>query len=117
MSYDDSLPTDRDWVRFLIGDTLAVEKVSDAEITALLVEEPNKYCAAAAVLAHLLTKYGSKGEGILRKTVDELTVEYGGQGTPSPFDSLRQRISELKTRCGREQNKAAGRKNYRFAAR
>ena len=117
MAYNDSLATNRDWVRFLIGDTTCTEKLSDQEIDALLVEEPNKYCAAAAALGYLLTKYAALGEGVLRKTVDELTVEYGGQGTPSPFDAIRLRISELRTRCGRVQNNAAGRKNYRFAAR
>lgn len=101
MAYDDSLPTDKDWVRFLIGDTASDEKLADGEINAVIVENSgNKYCAAAEALSTLLVKYGAAGEGVLRKTVDELSVEYGTQG--GPFDAIRERISWLKRKCAQK---------------
>ena len=108
MSYTDTLLTDRDWVRFLIGDTdTANEKLSDNEIDAVVAENPNnKYCAAAEALSTLLVEYGSDGEGILRKTVDELSIEYGTQG--SPFEAIEARISWLKRRCARERSSPNG---------
>ena len=40
-SYDPTLPTDRDWVRYYIGDTSADHaEVDDRELDALLAEEP-----------------------------------------------------------------------------
>ena len=110
MSYNDNLPIDRDWVRFLIGDTgltlkgvVVAERLSDPEIDALVAENPNnKYCAAAEALSTLLTRYGAAGEGVLRRTVDELSVEYGTQG--GPFDAIRERISWLQRKCAQKRD-------------
>jgi hypothetical protein len=36
MSYDDTLPTDKDYVRFVLGDTETAELLTDAQILAVL---------------------------------------------------------------------------------
>lgn len=76
VSYDPTLPTDRDWVRFLIGDRTADQdtaKLSDEEIDAVLREEPNKYFAAARCGDQII----AQGQGAVSKSVDDLSIEYG----------------------------------------
>lgn len=58
-TYDVTLATDRDWVRFLINDRVTAKAVlQDEEIDALLVEEGNKYLAAARAGELILLKQG-----------------------------------------------------------
>lgn len=75
-TYDPTLPTDRDWVRFLIGDTdTSAAEISDEEINALLADSayPNRYLAAAAA-GDLM---GTRAGGILSKSLAELSITYG----------------------------------------
>jgi len=59
-SYDPTLPTDRDKVRLLIGDTdTASPKFQDSEIDAILVAQPNTYYASAQLLDSLAAKYAT----------------------------------------------------------
>lgn len=97
-TYNPGLLSDLDWVRFLTGDTDTSSAVlSDEEISGLLTEEGNKYCAAAAVLGYVVAKYAAKGAGLKRKIVDDLSLEWrDGQDFE---DAFRPRINELKTRC------------------
>lgn len=90
--------SNKDLVRFLVGDTnTASAKLTDEEIDALLVIHTNPYCAAAAALSHLMTKYASSAQGLRRKEVDDLTVEWhDGQTFEEAF---RKRINELKVEC------------------
>lgn len=102
-TYDSSLTADKDWVRFLSGDrgtatgvgnNITGNSVSDEEIAALLVEELNKYYAAARVVDLIVEKSGN----IAAKTVGNLSISYGGSpgGTLAEYaKKLRERGSEL----------------------
>jgi hypothetical protein len=98
-TYDPALPTDKDWVRFLIGDKNTPDSVfSDEEIFAALTEWPGKYCAAANLLsanrAALLTTTG----GVTSKSVGNLSISYGS-ATQSPESALTDLIDRLMGRC------------------
>lgn len=99
VSYDPSLSTDKDWVRLLISDrdtSLKADDITpkavldDNEILALLVEEPNKYLAAARAADLVL----SRTRGMVSKQVDDLRITYGD----SPESSYRKHIEKLTIR-------------------
>ena len=100
-NYSADLSTNRDWVRFLIGDTVESKaRLQDAEIDALLVEESeNKYLAAARALELVLSQWILKGEGISSKSVDGLSISYSQAGGGET--ALRARIKELRERGAR----------------
>lgn len=88
-SYDPALATDRDWVRFLLGDTTDTSaKLTNEEISAVLREEKNKYLAAARC-GHLFLERGGAGK-VLSKSVDGLSVSYGN---PS-YSDLKAKIDQ-----------------------
>ena len=94
-TYDASLPSDKDWVRFLIGDRdVTNARISDEEITAVLAEEANKYCAAArcAQLAFAGT------QGVTMKAVDDLRIEYGDD----PDSAYWKYVDTLRDRCAKD---------------
>lgn len=104
-SYSNTLATDKDWVRFLCGDVVeASALLQDEEITAVIAEEVSsgitgqaiKYYAAARVLSSLLSKWAGTGQGIARKTVDDLSIWWQSDGSGSK--SIEGRIQELKER-------------------
>lgn len=73
-TYDPSLPTAKDWVRFLTGDrTVTAARLQDEEIDALVTEEGNKYLAAARALE--IVTGGGRG-GVIEKTVDDLKLRF-----------------------------------------
>lgn len=90
-TYDPALPTDKDWVRFLIGDTTVTMTLSDEEIGALLAEPeyPNKWLAAAAAGRRIL----AKGKGVISKSVAELSLSRAG-GTGSAYGDLVKSLQE-----------------------
>lgn len=110
-TYDPTLATDRDHVRFLIGDTSwffttpeGTAKFSDEEIDATLTEQTSggtgrKYCAAARLLSILQIRLASAGEGLLKKTVSELSREWGIDGNAAQV--LETRIGDLRRECSR----------------
>lgn len=86
VSYDPSLSTDLDWVRFLAGDRdITNAQVSDEEIWALLEEEPNKYFAAAAVCEIILSKNG----GLVDKQVGDLRLKWSGESQNAYTDHIK----------------------------
>lgn len=94
-TYDSTLSTDKDWVRFLVGDTdITNAQLSDEEIAALLIEEANKYLAAAAALSRLLVTWSSSGKGLIEKRVGDLTIKRGLED--SAEQSVRNLIRELR---------------------
>lgn len=110
-SYNTSLTTNLDWVRFLIGDTIeATVKLSDEEITAILAEEAVtisgantnravKYFAAASALSALYARWSAAGEGLLEKHVDDLRLIWGTDNKGSV--AIEGRIKELRSKGGR----------------
>lgn len=100
-TYDPTLPTDKDHVRFLIGDTDTDDaKLADAEILATLAEEiatgeALKYYGAASCLSVLRTRWASAGEGVLEKEVDDIRVKRGRDQTAEA--AIEARMTELRT--------------------
>lgn len=72
--YDPALGSDRDWVRFFVGDRGPTFRLDDREIDALLAEEPNKYLAAARAGRILTLRAG----GLVEKQVGDLRLRYDG---------------------------------------
>lgn len=107
-TYDPTLPTDGDYVRFLVPDTDVTPstdaKFSDEEIAAVVAEEQSrgrtggstKYFVTAVLLGILLGKFAARGEGIRRKEVDELELEFGPRD--SAERALQRRIVDLERR-------------------
>ena len=72
----DPSDSDRDAVRFLVGDTnVDAQKVQDAEIAWTLTEEGNIYLAAAAIA----TAIGAKFTERVNKSVGDLKIEFSKQ--------------------------------------
>jgi hypothetical protein len=83
-TYDPTLPTDRDWVRFLISDTdvVANAQLQDEEIDAVVADETAtgealKYYAAARCLSVLFQRWTSSGHGVIEKQVLQLRIRRG----------------------------------------
>jgi hypothetical protein len=88
-TYDRTLPTDRDWVRFLIGDTTdSTNRLQDEEIDAVLREEPNKYLAAARCGERIF----ELGFGAVSKSVEGLSLSY----SDSPEGAFRSHLQKLR---------------------
>ena len=88
MAYDPSLRTDNDWVRFKVQDTGTSPDLEDAEIDALLDEEPNKWYAAAAAIEVIKAKRAAVGGGLLEKKVDDLEIRFAGKSASVVLDDL-----------------------------
>lgn len=100
-TYSATLATDRDWVRFLVHDTVSTgHLLEDSEIDAALAERPStagrKYLTAADLLSVLHTQYMTKGKGIASKKVSRLTVVYGTGGGINIDIAMQNRIKELR---------------------
>jgi len=83
-TYDDTLPTNRDWVRRLLGDTDVANTtaLSDEEIDAVISDTiaegaAIKYYAAADCLNFIRAKFGLAGEGKLEKQTVHLRIKWG----------------------------------------
>jgi hypothetical protein len=94
-TYDVALATDKDWVRLMSGDRdVAKPKLQDEEIAALLVEEANKYLAAARACEIIFARTG----GIVTKQVGDLRIQYSGSEKNAyltHIQTLRRRGAEL----------------------
>lgn len=88
-TYDPALPTDKDWVRWLVGDTnVAAALLDDRELDALLAGERSNgktggessqvYLAAARALDMLGTRLQVSGQGgILETQIGGLRIKRG----------------------------------------
>ena len=90
MSFTYTLPpaSDRDRIRFLIQDTdSATHRVEDEEIDMALVENSNRYFAAALICDALSVRYIARG----KITVGRLSIENAqiGEGFASRGQALR----------------------------
>jgi len=90
-TYNSSLPSDKDWVRFVLGDRDGSSAVlQDEEINEILAEEANKYLAAAicgeAVLA--------LGKDAVSKSVGNLSISFGSSSPESAYRALVSRLRE-----------------------
>lgn len=87
-TFDENLGTDRDWVRFLIGDSIVASmNLEDETIDAVLAETivyPNKYFAAAECARSIV----SLGKDVIKKKVDGLEIERAGDDPESSYRDL-----------------------------
>jgi hypothetical protein len=87
-TYDPTLPTPRDVLRFEIGDTIATRPLmQDEELDALLaVNDDNVTIVAWKASEHLAGYFGGKAD----KTVGRLSISYGRQS--DYYTSLSRRL-------------------------
>lgn len=100
VSYDPTLGTDRDWVRFLIGDRVVVPetaaKLTNEEIDAVVADEANKFLAAARCLEALYAQWKAQGADVVEKQVGDLRIRRSdNQSAESAVAAL---ISSLRQR-------------------
>lgn len=100
-SYDSTLSSNVDIVRFLIGDTAEPALFTDEELSALLGLQTATgaalpYFAAAEALSTLSGRYANAGKGTIQKTVSKLTKIWGVNEDAN--DALQSRISWLRQR-------------------
>ena len=95
-TYDATLATDKDWVRFLCGDrdvssvqvgdrVISRARLQDEEIIALLDEEANRYFAAARACEVIY----ARTQGMLEKQVGDLKLKYGGNADDAYLKHIR----------------------------
>ncbi len=88
-SYDASLPTDKDQVRFLLQDTDCTQNIfEDEEIAWVLTQEANIYMAAACLLD---TAVNQSSGSLSSKKVGDLSLSFG-------LAETRQRIKDLRAK-------------------
>lgn len=92
----DPTTSDRDWVRFRIGDTVETDQlITDGEIASMLAQEPTKQKAALLVAKALLAKWARE----VNSKMGKLTLDLGQR-----IDALKSVIEDLR----READTAAG---------
>lgn len=110
-TYDSTLPNDRNWVRFLVGDiTPSRALLQDDEIDGVLEEEARtvtiaaalKYFAAARCIDIIHTRYATAGAhqgGVMMKRVDDLARSFGVSASTSA--ALDEKTRDLRKRGAR----------------
>lgn len=106
-TYDPTLPTDRDWVRLLTGDSdTSAALLSDEEIDAIVAQEATdtsatgqslRLFAAARCLEIAQAKAFAKSAvagGLSQKTVQDLTLKWGTDA--SSVSGWQAKIAELR---------------------
>ena len=81
-TYDASLGSDKDWVRFLIGDRTAPMTLTDEEIDGIVDEQTStgqalKYFAAADALTFLYGIFRTGRKGVVDRQISKLRLRYG----------------------------------------
>lgn len=99
-TFDPTLPTDKDWVRFLIGDTGPTFSLEDETIDQVLIEENtnvdgsgpwSKYLAAYTAGQAII----ALGGDVVRKKVDGLEID---TAAGDPESAYRQRLDSLRAK-------------------
>jgi hypothetical protein len=103
-TYNPTLVTELDYVRFLIGDTSTPFLLQDEEIQALITElgpytQARKYLAAADALSLLYVRWSLAGKGVVEKSVGKLRIKFGAES--SAGEALNARIKELRETAAR----------------
>lgn len=110
-TYAGTLPSDKDWVRFRIGDTDTPDNThySDDEINAVLGLSSNKYFAAADLAESMLN---AQTGGAVEKAVGDLRIRW----SDSPKSAYQSLINELREEGARVlQQSASGSPQSAFA--
>lgn len=89
---------DIDWVRFITGDTdeTSASTLSDAEITALLTEEGDKWPAAVAACEIRASQFSQKS--VMSKSVGDLSIAYDYGRSAEKMLDLAARLQSRATR-------------------
>lgn len=78
VSFDPSLSSEVDWIRFLSKDMdMAAPRLQNETLSALYVNEGNRWLAAAIAVEQGVLSLGNNT--ILRKMVADLDVQFGGR--------------------------------------
>lgn len=99
-TYDSSLATDKDWVRFLLPDTDTTDPLfQDEEINAQLAEQnvsgqAAKYFAAADLLGLLGVRLANAGQGVESIRVGSLTITQGVSASSGKL--ITDRVTDLR---------------------
>ena len=81
-TYNTSLPTDRDWVRFTVGDRDVTRALlQDEEIDAILSQKANRWLAAADCAQMIL----AQNRGMIEKQVETLKLQWSNKGAESTY--------------------------------
>lgn len=87
-TFDPALPTDRDKVRFLVGDVIDVgHKIENETITALLVIQPSLTYCAAMVADSIAGMFASK----VNKAIGQTRIDLS-----DAFEHWRQKAADLR---------------------
>lgn len=109
-SYDETLSTTRDVVRFLVSDIIgpaASALFQDEEIDGIITLRTGErvtaaalpYDVAALLLGQLLTRFSFKGKGVEEKVVDKLRIRFGIGGQSSLPEAIRAEMESLRRRA------------------
>jgi hypothetical protein len=115
--YSEVLTTDRDWVRFLIGDHGATMYLEDEEIDATLaaqtsVSPASRYFAAAEILPALYGLWSAEGKGVVERQISKLRIRRS-EGS-SEMSAILRHAESLRKRGAFLQSNAATSKPYAF---
>lgn len=103
VTFDPSLPTDRDWVRLECGDCVNGKMtLDDQTIDTILLEEPNKYFAAARCCELILVLRDKARGGVIEKEVDEVRIRYGSSGSSGSVSDYQQHAAWLRIEGARK---------------
>lgn len=111
-TYDPTLPSNKDFVRLLTGDTdILSPQFQDEEILGIITSESAtgdalKFFAAASLLSTLVVKMTSSGEGVENIKLGSLTIALGV--AQSGITALTSRIADLRARGSYLQNGGSG---------
>lgn len=99
-TYDPSHGTDRDFVRFLIGDTGTNMALTDEEIESIVERQTatgtaRPYFAAAEAVVYLFAQMKSTRRGVVDKQISKLRLRYSED--VSAEGAVAKRAAELRT--------------------
>lgn len=102
LTFDPALPTDRDWVRLECGDCIDGKMtIADQTIDEILLEEPNRYFAAARCCELILVLRDKARGGVVEKEVDEVRIRFGSSGSSGNVSDYQQHVTWLRTEGAR----------------
>ena len=81
-TYDASLGTNRDWVRFLVGDSVDTMALADEEIDGIIADQTSagdavKFFAAADAIEAMYALHKAGRKGVVDRQISKLRLRFG----------------------------------------